>query len=339
MKRFTKLICCILMSVLVFVPMDGFAASKTNWKTIREWEGTIKTDQAKEISFYIDKGTDLRIRCYEDFDLDDDDRVIAPSYVLTLLDSFGEVYEEYEVDAEQMDVSFDIGSDDEVDYFEMELVNVPKDEYTLEITASETNFFSVSIEKAEVKKNPTYKQVRAKAKSLATKNIEYKQWTDASRLNVNKIAQSKTKEYYGGLAYTLSVLAPCIDITKNSKGAKTSLRVMGLAYIISYDYILDYSKIRFYNNEDEVRYELDAFSLYNLDTDYESNYFEVTLSSSNKPQRDKLNTLIRIFEKKNVKIKVYEPYGKYDIVKLDDTTRRNWLALFKKYRILLKMYE
>ena len=53
-----------------------------------------------------------------------------------------------------------------------------------------------------------------------------------------------------------------------------------------------------------------------------------------------IDKLIKIFKQKNVKVRIYHyENGNYIWEKLSDGERKNWLAVFQKYKKMLKEYE
>ena len=122
-----------------------------------------------------------------------------------------------------------------------------------------------------------------------------------------------------------STFQPYIDIRKNGKTAKLSLRVKGTAQYVDFwgDYLY-YDSIKFYTSS---RY-------------FRTNYWSATLSSNTKRRDAQIDKLIKIFKRKNVKVRIFHyEDGNYIWKKLTEGERKNWLAVFQKYKKMLREYE
>lgn len=194
---------------------------------------------------------------------------------------------------------------------------------------------------------PTYKEVANKAKSLATKNIKYKNLDVGYQSRLYGASLVTDVDLHERELYAMvGSFEPYIDIKKKDDGtAALRLAIKGMTAISSVKKErLDFEKVRFYTKDRTTTFELgDCTSKYKYD--YYSGIHTTTaswwatLSSDSKQRSAQLDKLITIFKHKGVKVKVYEPSGAYIWCELSESYRKNWLATFQKYKKLLAMYS
>lgn len=294
------------------------------------YDDVMTPKETKEFHFYVSEGTKF--------------------YINSTISLWGE-YEDYET--QDTTCCFYIKSEDKVIYtFSTDTslnksFNLQEGKYTLVIESPADCYveITVALNYDILEDIPTYKEVSKKARSLATKNIKYKNLDVGyhSRLYGKGLVTNvdlHTKELYA----IVGTFQPYIDIKKNKNSANLRLAIKGKGAITSYLYEeLWFDKVRFYTKDRTTTFDLgDASSKYKYD--YSTGIYTTTtswwstLSSDSKPRYEQLNKLITIFKHKNVRVRVYEPEGAYIWMQLSESQRKNWLGTFQKYKKLLAMY-
>ena len=193
-----------------------------------------------------------------------------------------------------------------------------------------------------LEKLPTYKEVATDAKKYQTKAIKFKQIDVGyeSKLLGPNIVGSKfhKKELYGHLM----AFQPYIYIKKNGDSANISLYYSGQHTIVSLNrQLTKFTKVKFYTKTRKITYNITSSKRkykYKKGIYTKDFIWKTKLSDNNNTSIEELNKLIKIFEHKNVTVKIYKG-SSWAKMGLPESTRKHTLKLFKTYKKLLKLYE
>lgn len=335
-------ICIVLVLAFILTPITAFAGYQREWGLVAKWDAVL--DSYEEDDTWIDVGPEgkLDLELWEKpYTVYDVNAEAAPYQIQIVCDDGDEqLY--------RQDFFVDASDDGSNSYHKsLSLSGLPEGKYCITIKPqAQVRFYFRAETYYSVYTEPTYKEMASFAKSLATKNIPYK------NVDVGEHARlyGKTAEFFNlssdetfamGTTYQ-----PYIDIRKDKKTAKLSLRIRGTAEYISFEReYLYYDTIRFYTSDRRMSFDIgycDVGSRY----DYRDGIYTCTskwsaiLSSNSKKQTSQINKLIKILKQKKVKVRIYHyEDGNYIFYQLTESERKNWLAVVQKYKKMLKEYE
>ncbi|MCI9638689.1 MAG: hypothetical protein HFE72_00940 [Emergencia sp.] len=343
MKHFGKksraLICLMVVLSLLLIPTSVFAGKHREWTRVRDWTTILDAYEEDWDTINIGSEGKITIECWQELYSSGEDAQMGP-YQLKLSLQGGNYEKFYMVDT----------SDDGTNTYHrtFELTGLPKGDYRIMVKPqTKVRFHFRADTYRSIYKEPTYKEMTTLAKSLATKNIKYKN----EDIGEHARLYGKRVEVPLGLAKSEDCLMgttfqPYIDIQKDGKTAKLSLRVKGTAqYVDLWGDYLYYDSIRFYTSSRTTTFDIGyddvhGYYSYRKGLYFRTNYWSATLSSNTKRRDAQIDKLIKIFKQKNVKVRIYHyENGNYIWGKLSDGERKNWLAVFQKYKKMLKEYE
>lgn len=335
------LVCATLVLAFVLAPVSVFAGYHREWTRVRDWNRVL--DAYEEDRNVINVGAEgkLTIECWEEAYPTNDAAAVTAPYQLQLVQVTGTA------DYEQT-FTVTVSDDGSSSYHRtFALTGLPKGDYQVTVKPqAKVRFHFRADTYRNVYSEPTYKEMTTLAKSLATKNIQYK------NEDIGEHARLYGKKVDTGLFLSRgedsimgSTFQPYIDIQKNGKTAKLSLRIKGTAKCMDYygDY-LGYDSIRFYTSNRTTTFDIgydDARTGYSYKYDLYTctNYWSATLSSNTTRRTAQIDKLIKILKQKKVKVKIFASEDSNFIwCELTDSQRKNWLAVVQKYKKMLKEY-
>lgn len=343
MKQFGKkgrtLICLTLVLSLLLVPTSVFAGKHREWTRVRDWTRILDAYEEDWDTINVGSEGKITIECWEELYSSKEEAQMGP-YQLKLSLEDGDYEQSYMVDA----------SDDGTNTYHrtFELTGLPKGDYNVMVKPqTKVRFHFRADTYRTIYTEPTYKEMTTLAKSLATKNIKYKNEDIGEHARLyGKKAEVPLDYSNSGDSLMGSTFQPYIDIQKDGNTAKLSLRVKGTAeYVNIWGDYLYYDSIKFYTSSRTTTFDIGyddvhGYYSYKYGLYFRTNYWSATLSSNAKRRDSQIDKLIKIFKQKNVKVRIFDYYdGNYIWIKLSDGERRNWLAVFQKYKKMLREYE
>ena len=188
----------------------------------------------------------------------------------------------------------------------------------------------------------SYKRLIKEAKKYSTKNIPYKNITSGQH------ARLLGKSYKGGMqkkSYVMTASAqPYIDITRTGDLGSMRLAMKGKTSIVSYGRRTFYPKAVWFTGGGMTT----GYNAYltgdSGEEDYTTNiyqdykYWKIDLANYKDKDTVQLDKLIKIFRQKTVEVEIVGKKDSYVTWKLSNSARKNWLAVFNKYKKLLELY-
>lgn len=188
----------------------------------------------------------------------------------------------------------------------------------------------------------SYKRLIKEAKKYSTKNIPYK------TITAGQHARLSGKSYKVGLekkSYIMTASAqPYIDITRTGDLGKVRLAMKGKTSIVSYGRRTFYPKAVWFTGGGMTTGYNAYLTSDSGEEDYTTNiyqdykYWKIDLANYKDKDTVQLDKLIKIFKQKTVKVEIVGKKDSYITWKLSDFARKNWLAVFNKYKKLLELY-
>jgi hypothetical protein len=331
----------LLILSICMMSIHVYGGEKREWAKVSDWTEVIVAGDSESDQVKVGAEGKLRIQCWETEESPDYDEMQTAPYQLKVSLITGD---------RNYNQTFTVNTSERADrayYKEFNFTDLPEGTYEITVIPEADVcicFRSYTYETVFVE--PTYKELSRLAKSLATKNIVYKNIDVGEHARLyGKTISSDAKFSYETMYILGGSCQPYIDIKKKGKTATLRLAVRGRVALVSpigY-YNLNLEKIRFYTSNRRVTMELGdetEWSRYNYKNGMYSSCSDwwVTLSSNSKDREEQLNKIIKIFEQKKVRVRVYGDDGASVVLKLTESQRKNWLGVFKKYKKLLKEY-
>lgn len=188
----------------------------------------------------------------------------------------------------------------------------------------------------------SYRRLIKAAKTYSTKNIPFE------TISSGRHARLMGKSNKAGIKrknYVMTASAqPFIDMTRSGDLGRVCLAMKGKTSVVSYGKRTFYLQaVWFTGGGMTTGYSTYLTNDYG-EEDYTTNIYQdykhwkIDLADYRDKKTIQLDKLIRIFQQRTVEIEIVGKKDSYVTWKLTNSARKNWLAVFTKYKKLLELY-